>query len=70
MIPDAATQMAWIETVLAFGIRRPGSPQDQAVADWCDARFREAGLQDVRQEPVPVPHWQSDHATLTRLAGG
>ena len=65
MIPDAASQMAWIEAVLAFGIRRPGSPQDQAVADWCEEHFREAGLQDVRQEPVPLPYWQSEQATLT-----
>ena len=70
MIPGAATQLAWIEEVLAFGIRRPGSPQDQAVADWCEERFRELGLQDVRQEPVPLPHWQSDHATLTAWPEG
>ena len=30
MIPPADRQMAWIEEVLAFGIRRPGSPEDQA----------------------------------------
>lgn len=65
MIPSAADQLAWIEAVLAFGVRRPGSPQDQATADWCEARFRELGLEDVRQEPVPLPHWQSEHATLT-----
>ena len=33
MIPTAATPMARIEAVLDFGVRRPGSPQDQAVAD-------------------------------------
>jgi hypothetical protein len=70
VIPDAATQLAWIEAVLDFGIRRPGSAQDQAVADWCEARFRELGLQDVRQEPVPLPHWQSEHATLTAWPDG
>jgi hypothetical protein len=57
--------MAWIEEVLAFGIRRPGSPADEAVSQWCEARFLELGLDDVRQEPVPLPHWQSDHARLT-----
>ncbi len=70
MIPDAATQLAWIEEVLTFGIRRPGSPQDQAVADWCEAHFRAFGLEDVRQEPVPLPHWQSDSATLTAWPEG
>ncbi len=65
MIPPVGRQLAWIEEVLAFGIRRPGSPQDQAAADWCEARFRELGLGDVRQEPVPLPHWQSESATLT-----
>ena len=43
MIPSADHQMAWIDEVLAFGVRRPGSPQDQAVADWSEARFRELG---------------------------
>ena len=70
MIPAAETQLAWIEAVLEFGVRRPGSPEDQAVADWCEARFRELGLEDVRQEPVPLPHWQSDHATLTAWPDG
>jgi hypothetical protein len=56
--------------VLTFGIRRPGSSQDQAVADWCEARFREHGLDDVHQEPVPLPHWQSEHATLTAWPTG
>jgi hypothetical protein len=70
VIPPAATQLRWIEEVLGFGIRRPGSPQDQSVADWCEARFRELGLDDVRQEPVPLPHWQSDHATLTAWPTG
>jgi hypothetical protein len=70
VIPDASTQLAWIEAVLGFGVRRPGSPQDQAVADWCEERFRELGLDDVRQEPVPLPHWQSDHATLTAWPDG
>jgi len=70
VIPDGATQMAWIDAVLAFGIRRPGSPQDQAVADWCEEHFQAIGLDDVRQEPVPVPHWQSEHATLTAWPDG
>jgi hypothetical protein len=65
VIPSAEAQLAWIDAVLDFGVRRPGSPQDQAVADWCEARFRELGLADVRQEPVPLPHWRSEHATLT-----
>ena len=70
MIPSAETQMGWIEAVLEFGIRRPGSPQDQAVADWCEARFVELGLDDVRQEPVPLPHWQSERAGLTAWPEG
>ena len=65
MIPSAETQLRWIEAVLEFGVRRPGSPQDQAVADWCEARFAELGLDEVRQEPVTLPHWRSEHATLT-----
>ena len=70
MIPPADRQMAWIEEVLAFGIRRPGSPADEAVAQWCEARFLELGLDDVRREPVPLPYWQSDHARLTAWPTG
>ncbi len=65
MIPSSAEHLAWVEEVLAFGIRRPGSEADEAVAQWCRHRFVELGLDDVHVEPVPLPHWESDHARLT-----
>ena len=40
------------------------------MADWCEEHFQAIGLDDVRQEPVPVPHWQSEHATLTAWPEG
>ena len=42
-IPDAAAQMAWIEQIVGFGVRRPGTPAGQAVAEWCALRLAEFG---------------------------
>ena len=63
-ITSAATQMEWIERVLAEGIRRPGSPQNARVDEWALQQFVEIGLHDVRAEPLDVPVWDYRSATL------
>lgn len=65
LVPSTATQLAWIERVLAEGIRRPGSAANARVAAWAEEQFRLIGLHDVRAEPLPVPVWDFRSATLT-----
>jgi hypothetical protein len=63
-VPSAAEMLADIETILGFGIRRPGHPGDRQAEEWAAARFAELGLQDAGLEPVELPMWESAGATL------
>ncbi|MGE0407092.1 MAG: M28 family peptidase [Candidatus Korobacteraceae bacterium] len=38
-----------------FGWRMPGTRSDHQAAEFIEQQFRDAGLADVRREPVPVP---------------
>ncbi len=58
LVPDTKTIHAWIETICSFGIRRPGYPADVEAEKWAEAKFREAGLEKVRLEPVELPRWE------------
>ncbi len=40
-----------------IGPRLSGSPQLARALDWAAAAMREDGLEDVRLQPVMVPHW-------------
>jgi len=40
-----------------IGARLSGSPQLARALDWAAAAMREDGLEDVRLQPVMVPHW-------------
>jgi hypothetical protein len=63
--PDADQMMAWIEAVVAQGVRRPGYSADRWVETWAAQQFRRLGLADVRLEPVELPYWEPRHAELT-----
>jgi hypothetical protein len=65
LVPTTASIHGWIEAVVGFGIRRPGWAGDHATEQWAGRQFQRLGLQDVRLEPVQMPVWTSDHATLT-----
>ena len=55
-----ASDHAWLRlSQLCDGIgpRLSGSPQLARALDWAAAAMREDGLQDVRFQPVMVPHW-------------
>jgi Peptidase family M28 len=56
--------MAEIETIVGFGIRRPGYAADQRAAEWAARRFSELGLLDVALEPVALPMWEPGEARL------
>lgn len=39
------------------GPRPAGSAGDKAAVAWAERRFRSLGIEDVRLQPVQVPHW-------------
>ncbi|MFB9681033.1 hypothetical protein [Streptosporangium vulgare] len=62
-VPETAEIMAWIETITARGIRRPGYPADAWTERWAAGLLAGFGL-DVRLAPVEVPTWHPVSATL------
>ncbi|MEX0682755.1 MAG: M28 family peptidase [Dehalococcoidia bacterium] len=70
IVPSEATIYSWIEEVFSHGIRRPGYAADRWAEDWCQERFRELGLENVRAEPVDLPYWEPKSATLSVTPNG
>src|SRR5512140_464025 len=62
---DASQMMATIQRIVGFGVRRPGYAQSLAVERWLEAAWQEAGLTEVRREPVPVNCWEPSRTVLT-----
>ena len=60
--------MNWIREIVAFGIRRPGWPEQRLTERYMQRRFSEFGLDDVGEEPVPVHAWKPD-TTRFQLTG-
>lgn len=56
---------AWIEGLCATPHRRPGTAEGRLGERWVAARFTELGLQDVREDPVPIDVWQAERWQLT-----
>lgn len=69
-VPDTATIHGWIERIVARGIRRPGYPADGWTERYAADRFREAGLEGVRLEPVGVSRWEPRTARLQVTPAG
>ncbi|MEV0384903.1 M28 family peptidase [Nonomuraea sp. NPDC050643] len=67
-VPTAAEMLAWIETITARGVRRPGYPADAWTERWLADRFAEFGLR-VELEPVETPRWRPGTGSL-RLDSG
>ncbi len=57
---DAERMMSWIDTMVGFGIRRPGYRGDDRAAHWIRDQFRRAGLRHVRLDPVEVNRWHPE----------
>jgi carboxypeptidase Q len=55
-----------------FGHRLSGSPQLEAAIRWAEAGMKADGLENVRLEPVDVPHWVRGRESLELVepAGG
>ena len=66
----------WIETMWEFGDRdrygwrMPGTKSDHQASAFLERKFREAGLEQVRQEPVSVPVHFPDRWSLALHASG
>ena len=61
---DAGQMLATIQRIVGFGVRRPGYAQSLAVERWLEAAWQEAGLTEVRREPVPVNCWEPTRTAL------
>ncbi len=69
-LTDPATMVGWIEEIVAQGIRRPGYAADRWVETWARDRFLEAGLEDVRLEPIDALRWEPRRWSLEVWAEG
>jgi len=63
--PDSAEMLVWIEHMYSLGPRRPGTKPDLACEDYLEGMLREAGLSDVRKEPIPIRVWEADSYCLS-----
>jgi hypothetical protein len=70
LVPTEPAIFAWIEEVVAQGIRRPGHPADRWAERWAAERFTALGLERVRLEPVTLPSWEVKTATLAVSTDG
>jgi hypothetical protein len=70
LVVDKDTMMGWIQQIVSQGIRRPGYPADVWAQSFIFDRFCDFGLQNVRLEPVPVPHLTFDSYSLEATPQG
>jgi hypothetical protein len=66
---ETGQMLATIQHIVGFGVRRPGYGQNLAVERWLEAAWQEAGLTEVRREPVPVNCWEPTRTALTTVDG-
>ena len=65
-----ASDFAWqrlAELGDTFGHRLSGSKALEEAIDWAVAQMRKDGLENVRKEPVKVPHWVRGRESLEIL---
>src|SRR5678809_294913 len=66
-----ADSSAWNRLALLtdkFGHRLSGSASLEAAIDWILAEMKKDGLQNVRGEPVMVPHWVRGEESATLMS--
>jgi hypothetical protein len=64
-VPDEDTIYGWIKGLCSTAHRRPGTEEGHRARDWVAERFRAAGLDDVRQERVPMTVWTPEECSLS-----
>jgi hypothetical protein len=52
------------------GARLAGGPKDRVAVEWALRAMKEAGLANVRAEPVKVPHWERGAASAEIVGPG
>ena len=62
---NSDVMMDWIREIVSFGIRRPGWDGQRLTEQFLKRRFAEFGLQDIREEPVPVNRCVPDRTCLS-----
>jgi hypothetical protein len=62
---DAAQMTKWVDTIVDFGIRRPGYKADNETAKWIEKQFKALGLKNVHRDPVEVNRWKPGKCTVT-----
>jgi carboxypeptidase Q len=61
---DASAWRRLAELTDTFGHRLSGSPQLELAIAWAAAQMKKDGLENVRTEPVMVPHWVRGQESL------
>ncbi len=67
-VPAEDTIFGWLNEVFGHGIRRPGYPADRWAEGWIQQKFRDLHLDNVRAEPVEMPYWEPQPASLVATA--
>jgi hypothetical protein len=62
--PRLGEMLGWIRSIVGFGTRRPGYPQNLQVEEWLEKKLQEFGFAEVRREPVPVNYWEPRTTSL------
>lgn len=70
LVPGRSDILAWIEEIFAGGVRRPAYEADRRAEELCLERFRDLGLDNVRSEPVELPHWEPRAWSLVARSAG
>ena len=70
LIPAEERIYGWIAEVFAQGVRRPAYAADRWAEQSCLERFRALAMEQVRAEPVQLPHWEPQRSSLTVLPHG
>ena len=69
-VPGADTIHGWIEEVVSHGIRRPGYEADDWAEGWIADELEEAGIEQVRMEPIEVMRWEPTSCRLVATPAG
>jgi peptidase M28-like protein len=63
-LPDSDTIYAWLEELCETPHRRPGTPEGHRAEKWVAEKLRNFGIENVRQDPIPISVWSADRCSL------
>ncbi len=62
MAPSKDEIMGWIEDMVGFGIRRPGTEANNQEIDYLFQKFKEFGIVDVEKQGYDMVRWEADYS--------